>query len=93
VSTTKRTFAQAARLARHGGTFADSVERLTPVASDLPSVLPLAATFVRLMASPGPATSVAASAVAGYSVTSAAVDAVRASLGGSVPVADAIESE
>jgi hypothetical protein len=84
--------AQAMRLARHKGAFADSVERLTPVASDPPSALPLAVTFARLVASPGAATSVAASAVAGYSVTSAAVDAVRAGLAESVAATDAIEA-
>jgi hypothetical protein len=50
------------------GAYARSVEQLTPVLRDPPSLAPAAFVLARLLLLPGKATSIAAQAVAGYSI-------------------------
>jgi hypothetical protein len=75
-ATRSRLLADVAKAILRRGPYARSAEQLTPVARDLPSVLPLAFVVARLVRSPAQATRIAASIVERYSVTPATIAAL-----------------
>ncbi|MGO8870569.1 MAG: carbamoyl-phosphate-synthetase [Acidimicrobiales bacterium] len=77
----RRVLADLVGLALHRRAFAGSIERLTPVVHDPPSLVPLMAVTLQLLADPGAAARLSTSTVTAYSVTEEAIAKVSGAPG------------